>query len=185
MKIYTKTGDKGTTGLIGGTRVAKNHIRLDAYGTIDELSGFIGLLKTEIEEKETSGFLDFIQQKLFVIGSYLATDTERTDVLPESRIWGNDIALIEQQIDRMDEELPPVNDFILPGGTKSAALSHVCRSVCRRAERCMTSLSEHFSLQDENPFVFINRLSDYFYILARKENQDHSVDEIFWQKVCK
>lgn len=185
MKVYTKTGDKGTTGLIGGTRVSKSHIRLESYGTIDELNSFIGLLKTEIKDNDTFAFLEFIQQKLFVIGSYLATDTDRTEISSESRIWGNDIALVEQQIDKTDGALPPLKDFILPGGARSAAMAHVCRSICRRAERCIIRLSESFSLKDENPLIFINRLSDYFFVLARNENLIHATDEIFWKKVCK
>jgi len=180
MKIYTKTGDKGTTGLIGGTRVAKSHIRLEAYGTVDELNSFIGLLITEVKESETIDFLNFIQKRLFVVGSYLATDTEKPEIPSEHRIWGNDIAMIEKQIDLIDEKLPPLKNFILPGGVKSAALAHVCRTVCRRAERCMIRLTENYPMQDENPVIFVNRLSDYFFILARKENLNHSQHEIFW-----
>ena len=185
MKIYTKTGDKGTTGLIGGTRVAKSHIRLETYGTIDELNSFIGLLIEEITDKETIDFLMFIQQKLFVIGSYTATDTDKTEILSESKILGNDIALMEQQIDLMNDKLPPLKNFVLPGGSKSGALAHVCRTVCRRAERCMVRLAENGSTADENPLIFVNRLSDYFFVLARKENLTHFRDEIFWDKVCK
>ncbi len=181
MRIYTKTGDKGTTGLIGGTRVSKSDVRLDAYGTVDELNSFIGLLLVEINDADTCKFLQFIQQKLFVVGGYLATDMTKIEISSENRIWGNDIALVEQQIDLIDTLLPPLKSFILPAGSRSAALAHVCRTVCRRAERCITSLSEATPLDDDNPLIFINRLSDYFFILARIENLRNSIDEIFWK----
>ena len=185
MKIYTKTGDKATTSLIGGTRVSKNHVRLDAYGTIDELNSFIGLLITETKRKQDIDFLIYIQQKLFVIGSYLATDLSKIVTESECFIWGDDIALIEQQIDIINDLLPELSNFILPGGCRASALAHVCRSICRRAERCIASLNEAVSLPNQNPAIFINRLSDYFFVFARKENVENDINEIYWQNICK
>ncbi|MDN5296779.1 MAG: cob(I)alamin adenosyltransferase, partial [Bacteroidota bacterium] len=133
--IYTKTGDAGTTSLVGGTRVEKTHIRLDAYGTVDELNSFVGWLACEMEDDETKTFLSFVQNKLFAVGSYLATETESVAPKAASIISEDDISKIEIEIDRLDEKLPKLNRFILPGGSESASRAHVCRSICRRAER--------------------------------------------------
>ena len=180
MKIYTKSGDNLKTSLIGGTRILKDDIRIDAYGSIDELNSFLGLLLTEIKNSETISFLNFIQRKLFSIGAYFATDFSDNKKRIECQIWGNDIALIEQEIDKIDALLPMFDKFILPGGIKSAALSHVCRTICRRAERKSAHLYLSDDLPDQNPFIFLNRLSDYFFVLARYENLQNNFEELFW-----
>lgn len=133
--IYTGGGDKGKTSLVGGQRVSKAHQRIESYGTIDELNSFIGLLITALDDQADIDFLSFIQHKLFTIGSYLATDQETTELKIESKVTPESIERIEREIDRLDSELPQMKNFILPGGSRSASLAHVCRTVCRRAER--------------------------------------------------
>ena len=181
--IYTRTGDKGTTSLVGGQRVSKAHLRIESYGTIDELNSFIGLLMTEIEDQEDEQFLLFVQHKLFTIGSYLATDQETTELKIESQVTPESIKKIESEIDRIDGMLPKMKSFVLPGGCKSASLAHVCRTVCRRAERRIYSLMEE-SLVEEPVLSFINRLSDYLFVLARKECLKNNGKEIIWDYTC-
>jgi len=176
--IYTKTGDKGKTALVGGTRVSKTHLRLEAYGTIDELNSFIGWLICSIEEDEKKQFLSFIQHKLFVIGSYLATETERMSPKETIIITDDNIVSIEKEIDKLDSILPKLNKFILPGGTESASRAHICRTICRRAERIIYQVAELYPV-DDNIMVFINRLSDYFFVLARHESNKLG-KEIYW-----
>jgi cob(I)alamin adenosyltransferase len=176
-KIYTGGGDKGMTSLVRGARVSKTHLRIEAYGTIDELNSFIGLLITEIDEDSTLKILQFIQEKLFALGSYLATDTEQTDFKPES-VSENDILRLEDTINQIDEDLPRLHSFVIPGGCSSSALAHVCRTVCRRAERAIYRLAEKEHV-DENIFIFINRLSDLLFVIARKENLLKTGGEIF------
>lgn len=178
--IYTKTGDKGTTSLVGGTRVEKSHIRLEAYGTIDELNSFIGLLDCKITDPEDHKVLSFIQHKLFTVGSYLATETEAIPPKAASIIHDKDITLLEQQMDTIDSGLPKINRFILPGGSESSSIANICRTVCRRAERRIYTVKEHFPIED-NISKFVNRLSDYFFLLSRKENQKQG-REIFWDQ---
>ncbi|MFR9165468.1 MAG: cob(I)yrinic acid a,c-diamide adenosyltransferase [Dysgonomonas sp.] len=179
-KIYTKTGDKGTTSLVGGTRVEKSHVRLDAYGTIDELNSFVGFLACVISDEHDHETLSFIQHRLFTVGSYLATETEAISPKAASIIKDSDIALLESEMDRMDSELPQLKQFVLPGGSESASRAHICRSICRRAERCIYKVKEKYPV-DEQTLRFVNRLSDYFFLLARKEsNRDGS--EIFWKQ---
>lgn len=144
--IYTRTGDKGTTSLVGGQRVSKAHDRIESYGTVDELNSFIGLLITALNDEKDTDFLSFIQHKLFTIGSYLATDQATTELKIESKVTPESIERIEREIDRLDNELPKMHAFILPGGCRSAALAHVCRTVCRRAERQIYRLAENLSL---------------------------------------
>lgn len=182
--VYTKTGDQGTTGLVGGTRISKTDIRLESYGTVDELNSQIGLLIAHLKEGADKDFLLRIQNKLFVVGSYLATDQEKTKLHEASVVQLSDIESLEQQIDVIDEQLPSLNRFILPGGCVDAALCHVCRTICRRAERRILSLSANVPI-DKNIIAFINRLSDYFFILSRKMNIDQNNEEIFWDKSCK
>jgi len=181
-KIYTKTGDAGKTSLVGGTRVDKFHVRLNAYGTIDELNSFVGSLICEVKEEEALKVLSFIQHKLFTVGSYLATETESMPPKAASIIKDEDIALLESEMDRMDSELPRLNRFVLPGGSEAAARAHICRSVCRRAERCMYLVKQEYHLDDQ-VFKFVNRLSDYFFLLARKECNKNGT-EIFWDNTC-
>ncbi len=178
--VYTKTGDKGNTSLVRGMRVSKTHIRLDAYGTVDELNSFIGWLNCEMHEEEHSTFLRFIQHKLFTVGSYLATETEIKDPKPASIITEKDISRIEEQIDRIDSNLPPLRRFVLPGGNEGAARAHICRTVTRRAERDVYRVAEKFPVADE-VLIFLNRLSDYFFVLARYESNKTS-EEIFWEQ---
>ena len=166
--VYTKTGDKGTTSLVGGSRVPKTHIRLEAYGTVDELNSNLGLLNTYLQNETDRNFILGIQHKLFAIGSHLATDVER----------------IEREIDKLDEQLPELCAFIIPGGSRGAAICHVCRTVCRRAERRILALSETCTISPE-VLAFVNRLSDYLFVLSRKMNFDEQNNEIFWDNSWK
>ncbi|MDR2774154.1 MAG: cob(I)yrinic acid a,c-diamide adenosyltransferase [Tannerella sp.] len=184
-KIYTKGGDKGTTSLVGGFRVPKTHPRLEAYGTVDELNSFIGLLIVEGEDRrDTCDLLQFVQSKLFTVGSYLATDPSKTDYKIESQITGESIKKIEDAIDRIDGRLPKLKSFVLPGGSRSAALAHVCRTVCRRAERNIYHLAETETVE-EPVLVFMNRLSDLLFVIARSECLLKNGEEIFWNNTCK
>lgn len=178
--IYTKTGDKGKTSLVGGTRVDKTHIRLEAYGTVDELNSFIGWMICGMEGDEDVAFLNYVQHKLFTVGSYLATETEAISPKAASIITDADIAKIESEIDRLDNALPRLNQFILPGGSESGSRAHICRTVCRRAERRMYEVSMQFPV-DEFIMKFVNRLSDYLFVLARKESNKIG-KEIFWNQ---
>lgn len=163
MKIYTKTGDKGMTSLVGGKRVEKDDARVQAYGTLDELQSFVGMLASATDEVQ----LEDVQRILFKIGGYLASeDATSAGVSDET------IVRLEQWIDRLSEELPPLRTFIIPGGTMAASICHVCRTVCRRAERRMITLRRTVDVGlDDNAFIYINRLSDYFFLLARKLNK--------------
>lgn len=178
--IYTKTGDKGTTSLVGGTRVPKAHLRLEAYGTIDELNSFVGFLTCAITDESDLQILSFIQHRLFTVGSYLATETEAMPPKAASIINDSDIKRIEEQMDKMDSQLPTIRKFILPGGSESASRAHICRSVCRRAERCIYRVKAEYPV-DENIMIFVNRLSDYFFLFARQES-NKSGKEIFWEQ---
>ncbi|MDO5446907.1 MAG: cob(I)yrinic acid a,c-diamide adenosyltransferase [Prevotellaceae bacterium] len=176
MKIYTKTGDKGQTCLVDGSRISKDDIRLEAYGTSDELSSFIGLLIANIKDADDQRFLLQIQNDMFLIGAALATPTfTKCNIAPTE---------IETEIDRIQQTLPPLHSFILPGGSVEASLSHVCRTVCRRFERCTVSLAKTAEI-DENISIYLNRLSDYFFVLARKCNILANKQENTWQKTCK
>lgn len=178
MKVYTKTGDKGTTGLVGGTRVEKDDIRLDTYGTTDELNSFLGLLITEISDEKDYEYLTKIQNKLFDIGGYLASDQKV--YTPKEPIKEKDIKEMEEYIDSIQKKLPTINNFIIPGGSKGAAYGHICRTICRRCERKIYTLSKHYKI-DENVSIFINRLSDFFFVLSRKECLKKSKEK-FWIK---
>ncbi|WP_294537865.1 cob(I)yrinic acid a,c-diamide adenosyltransferase [uncultured Bacteroides sp.] len=182
--VYTKTGDKGTTSLVGGSRVPKNHIRLEAYGTVDELNACLGWLLTYLTDEADRQFVQGIQHRLFAIGSHLATDQEKMSLKPASILMKEDVEKIEQEIDRLDEKLPPIRAFVLPGGCRSAAVCHVCRTVCRRAERRILTLSETCKISPE-VLSFVNRLSDYLFVLSRKLNLDGQNNEIFWDNSCK
>ena len=182
--VYTKTGDKGTTGLIGGTRVPKTHIRLEAYGTVDELNSNLGLLATYLMDEHDLNFVQSVQDKLFAIGSHLATDQEKVQLNDVSVIHPEEIECIEHEIDRLDNMLPPLHAFILPGGSRGASVCHVCRTVCRRAERRILALAEQCAVAPEL-LAYVNRLSDYLFVLSRKINWDEKKDEIFWDNSCK
>ena len=176
MKIYTKTGDKGETSLFGGERVPKHHARIHAYGTIDELNSFVGLIKDQDINDEYKKILLKIQETLFSLGSHLATKDEKMiSMLPE--LQEENIEELEKEIDSMDKELPQMKSFILPGGHTIVSYIHVARSICRRAERELHEVDE-----EVNPIIhkYVNRLSDYFFTLARKVGQDLEVEEIPW-----
>lgn len=180
FKVYTKTGDSGTTGLIGGTRVPKHHLRLEAYGTVDELNSYIGLIRSHEIEKKSSETLLKIQNKLFLIGSRLATDDTKSDLKEKLVITEDDILLLEQEMDRMDESLPELNNFVLPGGHPLNGYCHIARTVCRRAERRANQLSAEVSV-NSLLLKYINRLSDYLFILSRKVLIDMDKEEIKWE----
>jgi cob(I)alamin adenosyltransferase len=180
MKIYTKSGDKGETGLYGGERIAKDSLRIEAYGTIDELNSFIGLTITEIIDIEVKKLLDKIQNTLFTLGSDLsAPDNEKNKKHNIPRISNNHYKEIEKEIDRFDSQLPGLRNFILPGGCKSSALLHICRTICRRAERRVVSLNNIENLSSDI-IIFLNRLSDLFFVLARYENKNAGIPDTKW-----
>ena len=181
MKIYTKTGDGGTTGLIGGTRVNKNDVRLEAYGTVDELNTHIGVLVSLGLKTEHEVFLRNMQNLLFTVGSNLATDTTKTDYKSASVMKENYITAVEKEIDRLDSELAPLTQFTLPGGTQKSAQSHVCRTVARRAERRIIEMNNHYPV-DKKVIIYVNRLSDYFFALSRILLKDENVEEIAWKQ---
>lgn len=182
--VYTKTGDKGTTGLVGGTRVSKTHIRLEAYGTVDELNSHLGLLMTYLTEDRDYQFLQKVQDKLFGVGSHLATDQEKTKLYEISVISTEDVESIEHEIDAADEILPQLHSFVLPGGSRGAAVAHICRTICRRAERRILALTDTYPISAEL-LAYVNRLSDYLFVLSRKINFNEGKDEIFWNNSCK
>lgn len=180
MNIYTKTGDDGTTSLVGGKRVSKTDLRLEAYGTIDELSAHLGLLLCHITDEKDKNDILWIQHRLFSAGGQLATDTESTK-LPEScMISAEHVSQIETMIDSIDSALPRHDRFILPGGCIASAEAGVARTVCRRAERCILKL-DGSAAPDCHLKEFINRLSDYLFVLSRKLNKDSNTPEIFWE----
>ncbi|WP_455497793.1 cob(I)yrinic acid a,c-diamide adenosyltransferase [Coprobacter sp.] len=183
-KIYTKTGDRGQTSLVGGKRISKCDVRLEAYGTVDELNAHLGMLITSLPVLSSdTELLQFIQNKLFVVGSYLATDTSFTELREASHIKITDIERIERRIDEIDRVLPPLNRFILPGGVPAAAKAHICRTVCRRAERRICAVAEQNDI-DDLILRFINRLSDYLFVLSRFINVEEGTEEIYWNKSC-
>lgn len=177
-KIYTKTGDKGTSGLIGGTRVSKDDVRLDAYGSLDELNAILGLLISVLNDPHDVEFLQLIQHQLFRLGASLATDRSVKTPHFEEAVTEDRIRALELEIDEIQRTLPEQTRFILPGGNKAAALCHVARTVCRRAERLVVKVSGIYEVED-GIIVYLNRLSDYLYSLARKKCLFDS-QEIFW-----
>lgn len=177
MKIYTKTGDEGSTSLFGGKRVSKDDIRIEAYGTIDELNAFIGLLNASFQEATQNYFLSEVQKRLFTIGANLASDPDKKMITPD--IKNEDIQTLENAMDTMDQLLEPLKNFILPGGDVTVAQAHVCRTICRRAERKVIALHK-YSQVDPLIIMYINRLSDYFFVLARYIALRHEVTEIPW-----
>ena len=178
--VYTKTGDKGSTGLIGGTRVPKNHARLEAYGTIDELNSFIGLIRSfEIGEEDKKMIIS-IQSKLFTIGAYLATDTSVSNMRSKLDYKEEHIEELEGEMDRIENALPPLTNFVLPGGNQSVGYCHVARTICRRAERRVIDIAEEFEV-DGWVIRYLNRLSDYLFVLSRHLSNYFGVDEIPWK----
>ena len=179
IKIYTKTGDEGETSLLGGTRVPKFHKRIEAYGTVDELNSYIGLVRDLIQEENIKKILLEIQNKLFIAESLLAAENEVSAkklpaILPE------DITLLEHEIDQMTAKLPELTSFIIPGGHPTVSYCHITRCVCRRTERIIIELTTHYDV-NKNILLYINRLSDFFFVLARKIAADNNVDEIQWK----
>lgn len=182
--VYTKSGDRGTTSLVGGTRVPKTHVRLEAYGTVDELSAHLGLLSTYLTEEADRRFIQQVQNQLFVVGTHLATDQSRTELKTAGIVTREQVETMEHEIDRMDAQLPPLSAFVLPGGSRGAAVCHICRTVCRRAERRILALAAEAAVSPEL-LSYVNRLSDYLFVLSRKMNQDEKKEEIFWDNGCK
>jgi len=180
MKIYTKTGDDGTTSLVGGERVDKDSLRVECYGTVDEVNSILGLIIAEINIIHVSILLGGIQHKLFTIGGQLATPENKSD-LNKIEIVNDDILLLENSIDKYEKELEPLKQFILPSGTKGSSLLHFARSVCRRAERLVISLSKKEKISNLI-LIYFNRLSDLLFVLARYENSVNQVSDVPWQK---
>jgi len=185
MKIYTKTGDKGKTSLFGGNRVPKYHLRIEAYGTVDELNSYVGLIRDQKIDKHTSKILLKIQHELFTLGAMLATPSEKKilkngkERLNISKINNTSVTLLENEIDAMNEILPKMTHFILPGGHQTVSFCHISRCICRRAERIATQLSDENYVEEEI-LVYLNRLSDYLFVLARKLTIDNNAQEICW-----
>lgn len=185
MKVYTKTGDKGTTALFGGTRVPKHHIRIESYGTVDELNSYIGLIRDQEINAHYQNILIEVQDRLFTVGAILATPPEKETLkngqprLQNLGVTESDIEFLEKEIDSMEESLPPMTHFVLPGGHTTVSYCHIARCVCRRAERLATHLHE---LEPTNELVlkYLNRLSDYLFVLARKLSSDLKAEEVKW-----
>ena len=180
MKIYTKTGDKGETGLFGGERVSKDSPRISAYGTIDELNSFIGLAITKVKSDDVRKFLEKIQNYLFTVGADLATpENYKTKKLNIQRTPSAFYKELEKLIDEYEAQLDELKNFILPGGSESTALLHICRTICRRAEREVVALKKSVTIAD-NIIIFLNRLSDLLFVLSRFENKVSNHPDIIW-----
>src|SRR5688572_23847927 len=179
MKIYTKTGDQGTTALFGGKRVSKGDLRIDAYGTVDELNSFIGLVRDQEVNQKRKEILIPIQNSLFIIGAILGTEPGNTKLKIPSLSEDN-LVFLEKQIDAMEAELQPLRFFILPGGHVSVSFCHVARTVCRRAERLTTALHDQEKI-DMLVLKYLNRLSDYLFVLSRKMSQELGAEEMPWK----
>jgi len=180
LKIYTKTGDAGNTSLIGGTKVPKSHIRINAYGTIDELNSYIGLCSDYQNDNATKATLKEIQDRLFTVGSSLACDPDKEPKMRLPDLTENDIVFLEKEIDNMNEALPAMKHFILPGGHVSVSSLHIARCVCRRAERICVDMQVQNMFIDAVVIKYINRLSDYLFVLARYTAQQLRVEEVAW-----
>lgn len=180
FKVYTKTGDDGTTGLVGGSRVKKYDIRLEAYGTVDELNSSIGLIRSYDISEDIKQILVGVQNKLFNIGSRLASDEKGKEFTTKLAIKNGDIVELEYAIDQLEEGLPELTNFVLPGGELSVAQCHMARTICRRAERRIVEFSEQDSIQPEI-VKYINRLSDFLFVLARKLSDIRGLEETLWE----
>ena len=185
MKIYTKTGDTGTTGLVGGTRLPKHDLRIDCYGTVDELNSYLGLIRDKKISNDSKATLIEIQNQLFIIGSLLATDPEKLKDKSKRKRLGitlikaESITFLETEIDAMNLELPPMTHFILPGGHQTVSFCHIARCICRRAERNISKLNTEQPIQPEI-LIYLNRLSDFIFVLARKLSKELHAEEIKW-----
>jgi cob(I)alamin adenosyltransferase len=180
-KIYTKTGDEGKTSLIGGTKVLKSHLRIEAYGTVDELNSFIGLCLDHLKMHNINNILAETQDRLFTIGSALACDPDKETKLKIPDLHEEDVALLEIEMDKMNEKLPPMKSFILPGGHVAASALHVARCVCRRAERCCVKMQKKEMKVSSLIIKYLNRLSDYLFVLARFAAHQLGAEEIPWK----
>lgn len=185
MKVYTKTGDKGTTALFGGTRVPKHHIRIESYGTVDELNSYIGLIRDQNIDPNYKNVLIEVQDRLFTLGAILATPPEK-EILKNGQprlqnlgLQDTDIKYLENEIDKMEENLPQMTHFVLPGGHTTVSYCHIARCVCRRAERLSVHLNE-IEPTDSHVLTYLNRLSDYLFVLARKLSYDLKAEEVKW-----
>ena len=185
MKIYTKTGDNGTTGLVGGTRIPKHDLRIDCYGTVDELNSYLGLIRDQTISDDSKTTLIKIQNQLFIIGSLLATDSEKLKDESKRKQLGitllksEAIVFLETEIDTMNSMLPPMTHFILPGGHQTVSFCHIARCICRRAERNISKLNTEQPIQPEI-LIYLNRLSDFIFVLARKLSKELYAEEIKW-----
>jgi len=181
LKIYTKTGDLGKTSLIGGTKVPKSHIRIETYGTVDELNSYIGLVNDHITDEHSKLTLKEIQDRLFTIGSSLACDPDKEPLMKMPDLKEADISLLEKEIDTMNEVLPPMKSFLLPGGHIAVSTTHVARCICRRAERCCVNMQEQDLFVDPLVIKYLNRLSDYLFVLSRYIGHLLNAPEIPWK----
>ncbi len=182
MKIYTKTGDLGKTSLIGGTKVAKSHIRIETYGTVDELNSYIGVVGDHLAAfEQVKSLLKEIQDRLFTIGSSLACDPDKEPLMKIPDLKESDITLLEREIDHMNDVLPPMKFFVLPGGHLAVSTAHVARCVCRRAERLCVNMQEHELFVDPLVIKYLNRLSDYLFVLGRYAGHLLNVPEVPWK----
>ncbi len=182
MGLYTKTGDKGETSLVGKIRVSKASVRLECYGSTDELNSFVGLLITYCTDSADTKFLSGVQSLLFVVGGYLATDNSKQEIREGNIVTPEMVLGVEKEIDRLQTLVPPAKMFVVPGGSRGASFAHVCRTVCRRAERNIVRLAESGAVVDDNVLALVNRLSDYFFVLARKLNADNKIEEKIWRR---
>lgn len=182
-KVYTKTGDDGSTSLVGGVRIDKADVRIEAYGTVDELNAQLGLLASYMKDGEDKAMVERVQANLFNVGTHLATDQSRTPLYASARLREGETGALEQEIDRILASLPGHQGFVLPGGTVAASVAHVCRTVCRRAERRVVALA---AVAAVSPDVrqYLNRLSDYLFVLAKKLNFIEGESEKTWRNPC-
>lgn len=181
IKIYTKTGDQGTTSLIGGTKVSKSHLRIESYGTIDELNSWIGFINDHVKKKKVQKILAEIQDRLFTIGSSLACDPDKETKLKIPDLKESDVTLLEEEIDKMNAKLPEMKSFILPGGHPTVSAIHITRCVCRRAERQCVLLRQNNMFVEPLIIKYLNRLSDYLFVLSRFIGHQLQVKEIPWK----
>lgn len=181
FKIYTKTGDKGTTSLIGGVRVPKSHIRIESYGTVDELNSYLGMVNDMAQNEKISEWLREIQDRLFTVGAVLATNPDKDVKMKLPDVHEHDVQWLEEHIDEMNTSLPEMRSFIIPGGQLAASTCHVARCVCRRAERLCVSMQEQEEYIPDLVVKYLNRLSDFLFVLARYTSHIHGVEDLPWR----
>ncbi len=181
LKIYTRTGDKGTTSLIGGTKVPKSHLRIEAYGTVDEFNSYVGLCRDLLTNEQSRSVLQEVQDRLFTIGSSLACDPVKEPKMKIPDLREEDVVLLEKEIDSMNETIPAMKSFILPGGHSTVSHLHIARCICRRAERCCVRLEMESAELDQVIIKYLNRLSDYLFVLARFTSHQLKAVEIPWK----